>query len=257
MQFNQVMKNVISHLKQKKSNEIDDLVFTGKIIKNTLKGKKMLEIEQSKIGRYKILNLGEKKYLLDIDFTNPIAMLFESPANHKLSGVLIDEKIYQEVKGKVKGSIGILPIVLITQPFIGIVYNLGQSFLSTINENSILIFKIINIFFTISVSVIGKLIISWNDKRIANNYISDKRIFEIVVYDEQKKYQRNKTFLTDSWLIILLTAVVPLILYFKLNDGKEIAFYFIFSIAFFLFLIMSRYPLQSSIYKSYNVKIKE
>ena len=105
--------------------------------------------------------------------------------------------------------------------------------------------------------MIGKLIISWNDKRIANNYISDKRIFEIVVYDEQKKYQRNKTFLTDSWLIILLTAVVPLILYFKLNDGKEIAFYFIFSIAFFLFLIMSRYPLQSSIYKSYNVKNKE
>lgn len=216
----------------------------------------MLEIEQSRIGRYKILNNRDEKYLLDVDFTNPISMLFESPANRELFGILIDENIYQKLKGKIQGQVGVLPAVLITQPLVGIVYRLGQEVMGKVNGNSTLVFKIISIIFTILVSVVVKKILSWNDSRILKKYMLNKEKVSIVVYMNKGVKQFHKTFLTDSWLLILLIAVIPLFLYFKLNDGGEIAFYFVFSLAFFSFLIMSRYPLQSTIYKNYNVRIK-
>ncbi|WP_431734209.1 hypothetical protein, partial [Lactococcus garvieae] len=85
----------------------------------------MIEIKQSKIGRYKLLIDGEKKYLLDIDYADPISMLVKSPVDYTFKGALIDDTTYHLMESSIKGSFGILPAVLITQPIVALLYSIG------------------------------------------------------------------------------------------------------------------------------------
>lgn len=216
----------------------------------------MIEIKQSKIGRYKLLIDGEKKYLLDIDYSDPISMLVKSPVDYTFKGALIDDTTYQLMESSIKGSFGILPAVLITQPIVALLYSVGNNILNSLKGNFLFEFKILSIIFTICISLLIKLVVSWNDQRIIKKYIKNNQRVFVEISQEENDYHKNKSFLRDSWLLILITSILPLFLYFNIQNGTESGFYFIFSISFLGFLFMSRYVIQSSIYKNSIVNIK-
>ena len=130
----------------------------------------MIEIKQSKIGRYKLLIDGEKKYLLDIDYADPISMLVKSPVDYTFKGALIDDTTYQLMESSIKGSFGILPAVLITQPIVALLYSIGNNILNSLKGNFLFEFKILSIIFTICISLLIGLVVSWNDQRIIKIY---------------------------------------------------------------------------------------
>lgn len=216
----------------------------------------MIEIKQSKIGRYKLLIDGEKKYLLDIDYADSISMLVKSPVDYTFKGALIDDTTYQLMESSIKGRFGILPAVLITQPIVALLYSIGNNILNSLKGNFLFEFKILSIIFTICISLLIKSVVSWNDQRIIKKYIKNNQRVFVEISQEENDYHKNKSFLRDSWLLILITSILPLFLYFNIQNGTESGFYFIFSISFLGFLFMSRYVIQSSIYKNSIVNIK-
>lgn len=103
----------------------------------------MLKWNDSKIGRYKIINNQKEKFIVDTFRSTPKVLLFAtSPDIVKFKMFKISSNNNAFNKNKRKASIGILAVVLITQPFVTFIYNLGKQLFINYSINENLIFKV-------------------------------------------------------------------------------------------------------------------
>ncbi|EME8275015.1 hypothetical protein KUC01_002709, partial [Enterococcus faecium] len=103
----------------------------------------MLKWNNSKIGRYKIINTQKEKFIVDTFRSTPKILLFAtSPDIVKFKMFKISANNNAFNKNKSKASIGTLTVVLITQPFVTFIYNLGKQLFINYSVNESSFFKV-------------------------------------------------------------------------------------------------------------------
>ena len=102
--------------------------------------KSMLKWNNSKIGRYKIINTQKEKFIVDTFRSTPKVLLFAtSPDIVKFKMFKISSNNNAFDKNKSKASI--VSVVLITQPFVTFIYKLGKQLFINYSVNENLIFR--------------------------------------------------------------------------------------------------------------------
>lgn len=208
----------------------------------------MLKWRNSCIGRYKILEVDQKKYLVDTLHTKPRFLLFAtSPDTVKFSIAEIDIKNTIFDKEETGFKFGTLLAVLITQPIAGVLYKFGKKIFEAHAISEHIFLKISLFILSIIVSTFAFTFISQLDKKKFET-MAGKEAFsdQLVVYP---KGQKN--YLIVSMLIIL--SIIG-ILYLKTNNSFDSGFLYIASIVTFGFLIFARYIPQSN-YKDLSHQI--
>lgn len=189
----------------------------------------MLDIKNSKYGRYKILKVDNKKYLLDTFNTKPNFLLFltspqvvqfrivELPSSHKFDKE--DNAI----------NIGTTTIVFLTMPLVTFLYEFGKSFFILNSINNFQFIKILFFIGSVLASIFLFLFISYLEKVKCKKELSgDKFDKELTVKTNGKK---NYLIFTMLFLIILTGGV-----YLTSKDGTEAVMLVISSIITFGFL---------------------
>ncbi|MFS1134794.1 hypothetical protein [Enterococcus hirae] len=212
----------------------------------------MLKWNDSKIGRYKIINNQKEKFIVDTFRSTPKVLLFAtSPDIVKFKMFKISSNNNAFNKNKRKASIGILAVVLITQPFVTFIYNLGKQLFINYSINENLIFKvslfILSVILSIGVYIFISKIDEYRLKKIGNIQITDYS------HDLVIKTNGKKNYSIISFLVLL---IILAFIYLKSQDGNEAIILCIVSLITFGFMIISRYIAQSN-YKELNYEIRE
>ncbi|KXF71673.1 hypothetical protein [Enterococcus faecalis] len=212
----------------------------------------MLKWNNSKIGRYKIINTQKEKFIVDTFRSTPKILLFAtSPDIVKFKMFKISANNNAFNKNKSKASIGTLTVVLITQPFVTFIYNLGKQLFINYSVNESSFFKvslfILSVILSIGVYIFISKIDEYRLKKIGGIQITDYS-HELMI-----KTNGKKNYSIISFLVLL---IILLFIYLKSQDGSEAVILCLVSLITFGFMIISRYIAQSN-YKELKYKIRE
>ena len=209
----------------------------------------MLNWKNSCVGRYKILEMNQKKYLIDTLNTKPSFLLFAtSPEVVKFNIAEIDSQSSTFDKEENEFKIGPFLAVLITQPIVGLLYRFGKTFFTTNSISERILFKLFLFILTIIISIFAFIVVSKIDK-----YKLEKN--ESLIFNKQLSvYTKGQ----KNYLIITMLGILSIIgiLYLKTQNGSESAYIYLSSIVTFGFLIFVRYIPQSN-YKDFEYDISQ
>ena len=218
----------------------------------------MHRIYNSKIGRYKVYEEKNQKYLIDTQYTNPILELFIPPHARKLRAYQFlsnSISIFEKSGGNL--SFGTLTGVLITQPLITFLYNIGESYFKKFSDQSYLLVKLILLIVTFLLTLSVYSFISKLDEKRFNKLIQNQNIIEFeleIAFPENitsNNIKHMKNYTRDMILTIVVILSIPLYLYLTTSDGSEAIMLVIISVLTFAILIMVRYAIQSSYEECY------
>lgn len=216
----------------------------------------MLEWYNSRFGRYKIIEIKKERYkeryIVDTYHSKPkILLLATSPkiVTFKVTQIALDD--YNLNKNDSRLSIGTLSIVLITQPLVTLIYNLGKNLFINYSISEQMIFKALLFILSVISSVIMYIIISHIDKYKIGKTLGEENIADTHELIIKTKGQKNYSIIS---LLVLLSLVAAM--YFKSQDGTEAILLCIASIITFGFMFISRYIAQTN-YKDLAYQISQ
>ncbi|MEY8538322.1 hypothetical protein AALM99_07695 [Lactococcus muris] len=212
----------------------------------------MLRWSNSKIGRYKIIDTQKGRFIVDTFRSTPkILLLATSPSIVKFKMFQISSNNDAFNKDKGKPSIGTLSIVLITQPFVTLIYQLGKQLFINYSVNDYMIFKvflfILSILLSIGIYMFVSKVDEYKLKKIGSIETTEYSHDLVIKTNGQKNYS------IISFLILL---ILMAFIYLKSQDGTEAVILCVVSLITFGFMMISRYIAQTN-YKELEYEIRE
>lgn len=200
----------------------------------------MLDVKNSRIGRYKLLEVNHKRYLIDTLNTKPNFLCFMfSPKEVVFSISEIDRKDTSLDKEEIKFKFGPILGVLVTLPLTRLIYDFGKTLFINNSIDEQILFKIILFILSILIPIFTFITVSKIDKNKLETKIEKVTFNEQLVINakSQKKHQ-------ISFLLILVLIIG--IIYFKTQNGTEAVLLLLSAMVTFGCLIGTRYALQSN-----------
>lgn len=213
----------------------------------------MNKIYNSKIGRYKIYDENGQKYLIDTKYANPVLSLFIPPHSRALKAYQFSNNAISSFEKSGENlSFGTLTAVLMTQPIVTFLYNIGKNYFQSLSEQNYFLIKILLLILTLMISLSVFSFINKVDKNKFNKLKASNNGTELALHinfpenitSNNIKHMKNYT--RDMILTIVVILSVPLYIFFSASDGSEAIMLVISSVLTFAILVMERYVIQSS-----------
>ena len=226
----------------------------------------MLDVKVSSVYSYVLLYDKEKVYLVDTKYTNSLFNLPKSPEKVTLIAYLLEQHSVSNFEVNNAKGMGAVTAVLITQPFVTLIYNLGKYLFQGFEENYYAVIKLLLLFVVLAITIISSQIyLKSLKKKIPSNLIQKSKTFYLKVYKPKAFIKRSFRSRIENilrnmlgYIVGLIIIGVPLCLYFKINNGSESALLIVISFVFFYIYISTKMsPIAAPGYKNYDFVIKE
>ncbi len=220
----------------------------------------MLDVKVSSFYSFLLLYDKEKVYLVNTTYTNSLFNFSKKPEKVILDAYLLDQQdiSYFEVGNNKK--VGTVSAVLITQPFVALIYNFGKYEFQNFGVSYSIVIKTLLLIIALTITLLSsRIYLKSLGKKIPNRIKSNNRHFSLRVYKPKDNIHKPK-FLNEmlGYILGLLIIGTPLYLYFKINNGGEsILLMAISAIFFFLYCSTKMSPIAAPIYKNYEFIIEK
>ncbi|EME3544700.1 hypothetical protein [Enterococcus faecium] len=226
----------------------------------------MLDVKVSSVYSYVLFYDKENVYLVDTKYTNSLFNLPKPPEKVTLIAYLLERQLVSNFEVNNDKGMGPVTAVLITQPFVSLIYNIGKYLFQGFEENYYAVIKLLLLFIVLVITIISsRIYLKSLKKKIPVNLIQQSKTFYLKVYKPKEFIEKNfksriKNILKNMLGYILGSAIIgiPVYLYFKINNGSESALLIVISfIFFFIYMSTKMSPIAAPAIKNYDFVIEE
>lgn len=220
----------------------------------------MLKAKPTKWLRYSMFYDKTRAYLIDNKYTDALFSVPKRPDKVTLKGYLLDKDEVSKFDTKPK-TIGNLEAVFITMPIVTFIYNFGKSFFRGFDEWYYVLIKIIMLIFALCLMPMANYIyFRMQKKRVTSRLNLPKKIYSFKFYQTDAIRNRPRTsFSLRAFQTLFIATMVlgPLYLYFKIDDGTEIAMLVVVAVVSYFYDTFSKFcPIGAPLYKDYDFSIE-
>lgn len=214
----------------------------------------MLGIKLSSVQGYVLLYCKEKVYLVNT-INMSLFSLSKPQEQVTFDAYLLDQQTisYFEVGNSKKTSS--VWAVLITQPLVTVIYNLGMGTFQNFNACKYIAIKTLLLFISIFITLLSsRIYLKSLKKKIPNHFVTPNNHFSLRVYKPKHKICKRNFFKEGLGFMLMIALVgTPLYLYFKINNGGESILLMVVSgIVFILYVSTKMSPIAAPAYKDYD-----
>ncbi len=226
----------------------------------------MLNVKFSKIFSYVLFYDKEKVYLVDTIYTNSLFNLSRPPEKVILKAYYLEPYQVSDFEVSNNKSISTITAVLITQPFVTLIYNLGKYLFQGFEEKYYVLIKLLLLLVVLAITIISsRIYLKSLKKKIPSNLLQKSKTFYLKVYKPKEFIKKTfksriKNILRNMLGYILGSAIIgiPICLYFKINNGSESALLIVISSIFFIIYGSTKMsPIAAPAIKNYDFVIEE
>lgn len=221
----------------------------------------MLNVKYSKIFSYVLFYDKEKVYLVDTIYTNSLLNLPKPPEKVILKAYYLEPYQVSNFEVNNNKSISTITAVLITQPFVTLIYNLGKYLFQGFEEKYYALIKLLLLFFVLAITIISNQIyLKSLKKKIPSNLLQKSNTFYLKIYKTKKDKKKIINYFVDilGYMIGIIIIGIPLYLYFIINDGTESILLIVISSIFFIIYGSTKMsPIAAPAIKNYDFVIEE
>ncbi|KXF71670.1 hypothetical protein [Enterococcus faecalis] len=221
----------------------------------------MLNVKYSKIFSYVLFYDKEKVYLVDTKYTNSLFNLPKPPEKVILKAYYLEPYQVSNFEISNSKSMSTLTAILITQPFVTLIYNIGKYLFQGFEEKYYVVIKVLLLFIVLAITIISNQIyLKSLKKKISSNLLQESNTFYLKVYKTKKIQKKFMNYFVDilGYMIGIMILGIPLYLYFIINDGAESILLIVISGIFFVIYGSTKIsPIAAPVIKNYGFVIKD
>lgn len=221
----------------------------------------MLVVKPSNSMRYALLYDKTQVYLVDTMHTEQLFSLPKTPEKTTLQAYLLKRTQISNFEIDAKKNSGTLNTVLITQPFVAFIYNVGKHLFQGFEDRYYVLIKFMLLVIALGITLLAnQLFLNSQKKRVTSHLSAQNKVFTLKCYKTEKSKLRPVNYVATviDYAFTTVAALGPLYLYFKENSGIESVMLVVISLVFFYLYLYSKHtPIALPAFKNYDFSLEE
>ncbi|EGO2596461.1 hypothetical protein ACQUMI_001869 [Enterococcus faecalis] len=215
----------------------------------------MIDVKFSSVHGYVLIYCMGEVYLVNTIYNMSLFSLSKPPEKVTLDTYLLDQQAVSYFEAGNNKKMSSVSAVLLTQPLVAIIYNLGMDTFQNFNASKYIAIKALLLFISIFITLLSsRIYLKSLKKKIPNHFVTPNNHFSLRTYKPKDKICKRNFFKDGLGFLLMIVLVgTPLYLYFKINNGGEsILLMVVSAIVFILYVSTKMSPIAAPAYKDYD-----
>lgn len=215
----------------------------------------MIDVKFSSVHGYVLIYCKGEVYLVNTIYNMSLFSLSKPPEKVTLDTYLLDQQAVSYFEAGNNKKMSSVSAVLLTQPLVAIIYNLGMDTFQNFNASKYIAIKALLLFISIFITLLSsRIYLKSLKKKIPNHFVTPNNHFSLRTYKPKDKICKRNFFKDGLGFLLMIVLVgTPLYLYFKINNGGEsILLMVVSAIVFILYVSTKMSPIAAPAYKDYD-----